>query len=84
MNFVKCSELKLSLTLYNLILILLFYLDEIKNKMPNKTYFQKSWLSDSRFVKWIVRSNSKENAHGKLCKCVIGFSNMGEKALYWC
>ena len=32
----------------------------------------------SRFA----RSNSKENAYCKLCKCVISLSNMGEKALW--
>ena len=48
--------------------------------MPNKTYFHESWLFD-RFVEWIARSNSKENAYCKICKCVISLSNMGEKAL---
>ena len=67
---------------FNLIfLVLLFYLEETKNKMPNKTYFHKSWLSDSRFVEWIAHSKSKENAYCKICKCVISLSNMGEKAL---
>ena len=28
-----------------------------------------------------LRSNSKENVNCKLCKCVISFSNMGQKAL---
>ena len=56
-------------------LILLFYLCEIKNKMPTKIHFQESWLSDRRFVEWIAGSNSKENAQCKLCKCVMG---------YWC
>ena len=32
-------------------------------------------------MEWIAHSNSKENAHCKLCKCVISLSNMGEKAL---
>ena len=68
---------------FNLIfLILLFYLDKTKNKMPNKTYFHESWLSDIRFGEWIARSNSKENSYCKICKCVISLSNMDEKALH--
>ena len=50
--------------------------------MPNKSYFCRSWLSDTRFVEWIVHSNSKANAYCKLCKCVISLSNMSEKALH--
>ena len=49
--------------------------------MQNKTYFHESCLSDSRFVEWVARSNSKENAYCKLCKCVISLSNMGDTAL---
>ena len=67
---------------FNLIfLILLFYLDKAKNKMPNKACFHESWLSNSRFMEWIARSNSEENAYCKLCKCVISLSNVDEKAL---
>ena len=37
--------------------------------MPNKlTYFQESWLSDSRFESWVSRSKDKGNAWCKLCK----------------
>ena len=49
--------------------------------MLNKTCFRESWLSDSRFVEWIARSSSKENAYCKFCKCVISLSNMRDKAL---
>ena len=63
------------------LIIFSFSLDNIKNIMPNKTYFHETWLSDSRFVGWIARSVSKETAHCKLCECDISLSNMGEKAL---
>ena len=50
--------------------------------MPNKfTYFQESWLSDSRFESWVSRSKDKGNAWCKLCKKDIMLSNMGERAL---
>ena len=62
-------------------LILLFYLDDTKNKMPNKAYFHKPCLSESDLWIGLRRSNSKENAHYKLCKCVISLSNIGKKAL---
>ena len=44
-----------------------FYLNKIKNKMPNKTYFHETWLVDSRFMEWIAQSVSKKQAHYKVC-----------------
>ena len=60
-------------------LILLNYIK--KTKTPNKTYFHETLLSDCGFVKWIVWFVSKKKAQGKLCKCDISLSNMGEKLL---
>lgn len=50
--------------------------------MPNKAHFYGHWISDSRFMEWIVRSASKENVQIKLYKCDISLSNMGEKELH--
>ena len=33
-------------------------------------------------MEWIVRSVSKENVQGKLCKCDISLSNKGDKTLH--
>ena len=50
--------------------------------MPNKTSFQETWLSDSGCMEWIVPSVSNKVFLGKLCKCGISLSNIGEKALH--
>ena len=44
-----------------------------KNKTSNKTYFHETWLSDSKFMEWIVRfkKKKKKNPRGKFCKCNI-------------
>lgn len=31
-----------------------------KNKTSNKTYFHETWLSDSKFMEWIVRFKKKK------------------------
>ena len=49
--------------------------------MPHKAYFHRSWLSEADLWIGLQRSDSKENARYKLCKCVISLSNIGEKAL---
>ena len=60
-----------------------FHLHHVKNGIPNKTCFYETWLSDSRFMKWVACSVSKENAQCKLCKCNINLSNMDDKACSW-
>ena len=45
-----------------------------------KTYFQQLCLSDDKFLSWISRSKTKENAFCKLCKREIVLSDMGEGA----
>ena len=62
-------------------LIIYFYLHKAKNIEPNQTYFHETWLSDSRLMKWIVQSVSKENSHDKLCQCHVSLPKNGYEGI---
>ena len=49
--------------------------------MPKHTYFQKEWLSNSKYKLWIARVKGTKIASCNLCKSDISLSNMGSSAL---
>lgn len=42
-------------------------------------FYHETWLSDSKFMKWIVWSVSEENAQDKICKFNFSLSKWERK-----